>query len=245
MTEAVSAQPQNVARGCQYTMTPRPNYPLTTDTGDDRQLTDGAYTAWNPIWLRPSTVGWTNATPVTIVIDLRSVQAISGVSYSTAAGQASVEWPRSVFVLVSDDGQHFFPVADLAGTRRAEAAPPAIGYAAFRYQSDLLDTHGRYVALVVDQNGPYTFSDEIEVFAGDSVRVGSPLAGASTTDLQDYFVRAHMRVSIQRRLTIDLQAARAALAAAPVGVLLAEQLSHELDAIAEGIVTLAAPDPAA
>src|SRR5206468_2309631 len=49
----------------------------------------------------------------------------------------------------------------------------------------------------------------------------------------------------QQRLTIDLQAARAALAAAPVGVLLAEQLSHELDAIAEGIVTLAAPDPAA
>jgi hypothetical protein len=246
MADAVSAQPQNVARGCQYTMTPRPNYPLTTDTGDDRQLTDGAYTAWNPIWLRPSTVGWTNATPVTIVIDLRSVQAISGVSYNTAAGQAGVEWPRSVFVLVSDDGQRFFPVADLAGTQRAAgAAPPAIGYAAFRYQSDPLDTHGRYVALVVDQNGPYTFSDEIEVFAGDPGRVGSPLAGASTTDLQDYFVRAHMRVSIQQRLTIDLRAARAALAAAPVGVLLAEQLSHELDAIAEGIVTLTVlPDPA-
>jgi hypothetical protein len=144
MAEAVWAQPQNVARGCQYTMTPRPAYSLTTDTGDDRQLTDGAYTAWNPIWLRPSTVGWTNATPVTIVIDLRSVQAISGVSYNTAAGQAGVEWPRSVFVLVSDDGQQFFPVADLAGTGRAAgAAPPAIGYAAFRYQAAPLDTHGR------------------------------------------------------------------------------------------------------
>jgi hypothetical protein len=45
---------------------------------------------------------------VTIVIDLRSVQAISGVPYNTAAGQAGVEWPRSVFVLVSDDGQLFF-----------------------------------------------------------------------------------------------------------------------------------------
>src|SRR5881409_3535134 len=98
---AVAEPPQNLARGCSYTMTPRPNYPLTTDAGDDRQLTDGVYTSSDPIWLRPSTVGWENASPVTVVIDLRRDQSISGVSYSTAAGAADVQWPRSIFVLVS------------------------------------------------------------------------------------------------------------------------------------------------
>jgi len=238
------AQPVNLARDCSYTMTPRPNYSLTTDADDDRQLTDGAYTVWNPIWLRTSTVGWANASPVTIVVDLRSVQAISGISYSTGAGKAGVAWPRSVFVLVSDDGQRFFPVADLADIPSGAPAPPATGYAAFRYTTTNLDTHGRYVALIVDPNGPYVFTDEIEVLAGDPGRIGSPLAGESTTDLHDFFVQAHIRVSMTRRLTVDLQDARAALASSATAQAAADLLSRELDAIQAGIAAMATPNPA-
>src|SRR5436190_7998726 len=241
--EPVRAQPQNLARDCSYTMTPAPNYPATTDAGDDLQLTDGAYTAWNPIWLRPSTVGWVNAAPVTIVIDLGRVQAVSGISYSTAAGKAGVEWPRSIFVLVSDDGQRFFPVVDLANDARTTTAPPVSGYAQFRYVAGNLDTHARYVAVIVDANGPYVFADEIEVLAGDPARVGAPLDGESTTDLQDFFVGAHMRRSVQRRLTIDLVNARSALASSSVPPPVRDRLSQDLDAIQSEIAAVATPDP--
>jgi Big-like domain-containing protein len=241
---SASAQPTNVARGCPYTMAPRPNYSLTTDAGDDRQLTDGAYTDWSPMWLRPTTVGWANASPVTIVIDLRAVQPISSVSFHAAAGTAGVEWPRSIFALVSDDGQHYFPMGDLAARVPGTATPPAPGYGAFRYALSGLDTHGRYVAFIVDAVGSYVFADEIEVLAGDPSRVGVPLTGTSTGDLQDFFVQAHMRVSIEQRLSLDLQAARTALAQSASAVPIADRLSRELDDIATRIPALAPPDPA-
>jgi hypothetical protein len=169
-----SGQTTNIAKGRPYTLTPRPNYPLTTDAGDDVQLTDGVYAdSTATIWNQISTVGWSDANPVTIVIDLQSVQPIAGVSYSTAAGVAGVQWPRSIFVLTSDDGQHYFKAADLAAIPAGGVGPPVSGYAAFRFSTNTLRTHGRYVAIVVDQNGPYTFCDEIEIIGGDTSWLGS------------------------------------------------------------------------
>jgi len=225
-------------------MTPRPNYPLTTDPGDDRQLTDGVYTRANPIWVHQSTVGWENASPVTIVIDLGRVQSIGGVTYSTAAGSAGVEWPRSIFVLVSDDGRSYFPVADLAALRAAGNGPPASGYARFRFAAHNLVTHGRYIALIVDQNGPYAFCDEIEVGAGRPETLQSPLTGQPTTDLEDFFARERTRASITRRLSSDLHDVRTALATSPLAVPQSRQLANELDRLSASIASAPAPDPA-
>jgi hypothetical protein len=94
-----SAQSTNLAKGRPYSLTPRPNYALTTDAGDDAQLTDGMYST-STIWTRASTVGWSNAAPVTIVVDLQSVQPIAGVSCKLAAGIAGV---RLTFDLRSDE----------------------------------------------------------------------------------------------------------------------------------------------
>jgi Domain of unknown function (DUF4082) len=233
----------NLARGRPYTLSPRPNYSLTTDTGDDTQLTDGVYTTWNPIWMQASTVGWSGASPVTIVIDLQSVQPIAGVSYSTAAGKAGVTWPRSVFVLTSDDGQRYFPAGDLVPLGPGGAGPPAAGYAAFRYVTRSLHTHGRYVALIVDTFGPFAFSDEIEVLAGDAASLASPLTGTPTTDLSQFFAAAHMARQIQRRMSADVDAARAALAAAVVAGDVRSALAGELNDIDAGIQTLPAAAP--
>ena len=238
----LASQSTNIAKGCPYTMTPRPNYPLTTDPGDDRQLTDGVYTSANPIWVHQSTVGWNNVSPVTIVIDLRSVQSIAGIAYSTAAGSAGVEWPRSILVLVSDDGRSYFPVADLADSG-AGNAPPGGGYARFRFTAHNLVTHGRYVALIVDHNGPYAFCDEIEVEAGRPEVLHSPLTGPSTTDLEDYFARERTRRSIVRRLSSDLRDARAMLATASIGIEQNRQLARELDRLDASVASTAAPDP--
>jgi hypothetical protein len=227
-------QQRNIALGRSYTMAPRPNYALTADAGDDRQLTDGAYTDPRAFWLRSSTVGWElNNRTVTIVIDLQTVQAISGLSFSTAAGRADVQWPRSIFVLVSDDGSDFHPVGDLTTPSAASAGPPTTGYAPFRFVTDRLMTHGRYVALVIEPTGLYTFCDEIEVYGGDDSWLNSPLSGDVTSDLDDFFIHAHMRASIDRRLSADLQAARTSLAAALVDDTTREALAHELSAVAD------------
>jgi HYR domain len=237
-----SAQPTNLARNRPYTLTPPPNYALTTDAADDMQLTDGAYTA-GTLWTHTSTVGWQNATPVTIVIDLQRIQAIAGVSYSTAAGTAGVQWPRSIFVLTSDDGQHYFPAADLAAIASGEPGPPASGYSTFRFSTADLRTHGRYVAILVDQNGPYTFCDEIEILGGDPGWLASPLAGEMATNLPSYFVSAHMRVSIRSRLSSDLQDARTALAASSVDDGLRARLAGILDQAEVEIPDIPASDP--
>jgi len=237
----VSGQSQNIARDCPYTMSPRPNYPLTTDPGDDRQLTDGVYAGANTMWLQKPTVGWENASPVTIVIDLRGVQPIGGVTFSTAAGTAGVEWPRSIFVLVSDDGRRYFPVADLTAPGSGNVPPPT-GYARFRFTAQRLATHGRYVALLVDQDGPYTFCDEIEVQAGRPDAVRAPLTGEGTTDLQDFFRHARTRVSITRRLSLDLDEVRSTLTTAAIAVPQSEQLTRDLDRLGASIASTPSPD---
>ena len=241
------AAPQNLALGRPYTMSPPPNYSLTADAGDSVQLTDGSYTtAIGTFWMHSNVVGWSHVAPVTIVIDLQSVQPISGVSFSTAArAAADVHWPRSIFVLTSDDGRQYFPATDLAQVPPGTAGPPSeTAYATFRYAIGNLRTHGRYVAIIVDPIGPYVFCDEIEVLRGDPSFLSTPLAGEPATDLRQYFVNAHMNVSIGQRLSIDLQSARTALAsAAALDADLRARLTSELDSIEYGIAGLP-PAPA-
>jgi hypothetical protein len=220
----------NIARGRPYTLSPRPSYSLTNDAGDDRQLTDGVVSNWNPIWTQTSTVGWTNASPITIVIDLQSVQPIAGASFRTAAGKAGVSWPRSIFVLTSDDGLTYYPAGDLVALTPG-SGPPAAGYAIFRYATNVFRTHGRYVAIIVDGIRPYTFCDEIEVLAGDRSWLTTPLSGESTTDLQAYFVAAHTVTAIRQRLANDLDAARSALASSSADAAARSDLTYRLNAI--------------
>ena len=239
-TESTSAATpsSNLARGRPYTLDPRPNYPLTSDAADDVQLTDGVYTA-GTLWTHATSVGWTNALPVSVVIDLGASQPISGVSYSTAAGTAGVSWPRSIFVLVSDDGRTFFPAGDLAAAGTAQ--PPAGGYATFRFARNDFKTHGRFVALMVDTVGPYTFCDEIEVLGGDPAWLRTPLAGESTADLHTFFVNARTRASIERRLAADLATVRTGLRSSSVSAAVRFRLNVALLAAERNAAAMTVP----
>jgi hypothetical protein len=233
-----TAPAKNIALGRPYTMTPRPSYGLTSDTGDNAQLTDGTYTTGR-LWRQAIAVGWTNAVPVVIVIDLGKIESISGVSYSTAAGIAGVRWPRSIFVLVSDDGQRFFPSGDLVA--QAAADTPATGYAGFRFAKRDFETHGRHVALIVDPTGPYTFCDEIEVLSGDPAWVRTSLSGESTSDFHRFFVDARTRVSIARRLAADVGAVRRELESSSISAAVRTRLALELTAAENEADTIPTP----
>ncbi len=80
-------------------------------------------------------------------------------------------------------------------------------YGTYRYWTDRLRTHGRYVSLVV-WNEPYTFVDEIEVYAGELEWVDEPLPGPSVGGVKAYAGRLAIEKGIRTRLVRDIEALR-------------------------------------
>lgn len=223
---------ENIARGKRYTLLPRPNYPYCTDPDDEIQLTDGIYTK-GYFWTQRSTVGWQRAYPVIIILDLGSIQPIGGISYSTAAGTAGVNWP-TIFLLVSDDGESYTYVGELTELSAEHGMPKAKGYARHRFWTDKLKTRGRFVAFLIDGNGPYVFVDEIEVYRGPDSLLNEPPTGRKTKDLKRFFHERKMVQLVRRRLRLDLAAVRSSLK----GLLREEELERKLDEIEREIETI-------
>jgi hypothetical protein len=202
-----SDKDENIAFGKGYKLYPTPNYSLCTDAGDLRQLTDGTY-AQGRIWSQKSTVGWKAARFVEITIDLNTDQPISGLSLNTAAGTASVTWPKHIFVMVSTDARIFSYGGDLVSLSSKHGIPPVEGYHVYRYWTHELATHGRFVRIVIYPDGPFTFADEIEIFRGDVSFLAKPLAGNEITDTAAFINEMELTPQVQRRLRADLDAVR-------------------------------------
>ncbi len=205
------APPENMARGCGYTMYPAPSYGHCTDAGDATQLTDGVYTQ-GYFWTQTSTVGWQGAPIVLVTVDLGETRPISGVSFSTAAGVAGVAWPKELRLAVSDDGKLWRSAGDLVILSQSQGRPPAEGYGTFRYTSHALASRGRYVRLAIVTDGAYTFCDELEIYRGpDTLLTGEP-TDPVTSDPETAIPIgwSEARTGIFRRLSLDLHTARTA-----------------------------------
>ena len=209
---AARSQPVNIALGKTVTFSDAPNYSLSNDPDDIRQLTDGQYSRKTDgaIWFEKSTVGWSKVSPLIITIDLGSVQPISGVSYSTAAGQSDVAWPRAIFLAVSDDNKNWRSVGELVQLSHKNGLPPENGYANFRFTTNDLQTKGRYVALGA-VHLPYAFVDEIEVYKGDDAWLERPTTDRSFTDLKDWVQSSMVPALAYRRVQADADYVRVAL----------------------------------
>ena len=222
----------NVALGRHYTWSVPPNYALCSDDGDRVQLTDGNLVEGN-FWTQKGTVGWQGYNHVSVTIDLGVIQPIAGVGYHTAAGMADVKWPRMLYVFVSDDGQAFYPMADLVAQQTA--APPVNGYRTFWYRADQLVTKGRYIRLLVlpEPGSGYIFCDEIQVLRGDESRLASRHVGLPFRDDESFLTalgcanryRADLR-EVEQKLRSSRLAAPALASALAEGA----RLEHELDA---------------
>jgi len=231
---------QNIALGRPYTMRPHPNYRLCTDPGDRTQLTDGVYSK-GYFWVQKTTVGWRHASPVVIQIDLGRDRPIRGVSVNTAAGTAGVTWPASIWILVSPDKQRWYAVADLVEeTAKTTDLPPPQPYRVFRYHTESLRTHGRYVTLVVDVVGPYFFTDEIEVFEGAPEWLHQPVGGVATLSPLEFYRHQRLSSLVRRRLRADLQSVRKL----EVPAAIADRVQQEAARIENAIAALPPPDPA-
>ena len=162
--EGVISSPTNIARGQSYTIFPGAAYSLTRDEGDRIQLTDGAYDAGDfHIWRRKTTVGWYDRLIHRVVIDLGKVEPVSGVSFSSAAGD-SATWPFLMGIFVSDDNVSWHEAGDLLALSAEENGEPRVT-GKHRFTTSKLKTYGRYVAFEI-WTDPFLFSDEIEVYRG-------------------------------------------------------------------------------
>lgn len=206
---------ENLALTRPYTMSPAPSYSLCADPDDKVQLTDGVYTQGH-FWTRPTTVGWGGSAPKFITIDLGHDLPLKGVSLSTAGGVAGVNWPRQLWVFVSPDGEKWYKVGDLAALGIEHDPLPLFGeYSNYRFWTDKLRTHGRYVQIV-GVSDSYFFVDEIEVYRGDDSFMAAAYPATSVADVKQY------------------------MGALQTDTLVAQQLRKDLKAVAEDIATLPA-----
>ncbi|MFW6162038.1 MAG: discoidin domain-containing protein, partial [Planctomycetota bacterium] len=232
---------ENLARGRPYTMG-RPNYHHCTDPADKTQLTDGVYTK-GYFWTQKTTVGWRGGAPQLITIDLGADRPICGVSWSTAAGVAGVQWPDALMVFVSPDGQRWHEVGDLVQLSAAKASPPKGEYATHVFWTDALATHGRYVQIAAIPRGPYLFVDEIEVFRGDDAFCDKPYPGKGAVDVKALMRRRQLTSLIQAQLRRDLAAVRDDIAAPATPADARQKLTDRADGLQGRIDAMALASP--
>lgn len=238
---AYGSDAENLALNRTYTLEPVPGYQHCTDANDMKQLTDGVYTE-GYFWTQAGTVGWFGASPVIVTLDLGEVKPIRGLSFSTAAGAAGVEWPGAIRILLADEDRLFHEIGDLCELDNVNGPLQKEGYGLRRFRTEALQTHGRFVALVVEVT-PFTFVDEIEVYAGEPAWLDVPLPGAPIADIKDYLVAIRVRDAIKKRLGNDIESIRE-LVNTSVSEAGRAEIITELDALA-GEVKLAADNPPA
>ena len=197
---------KNLAFRKPYTLS-SPNYLHCTEPGDRTQLTDGVYSK-GYFWTQKSTVGWGGGKTALITIDLGKAHPIEGMSFSTAAGVAGVQWPAELMVFVSDDGRGWFPVGDLVRLSAREAKPPMGKYANHVFRAGGLKAHGRFVAIAATPKGPYLFVDEIEVLEGDRALLGQPRKGRAVDSVEAYVKERRFTSLVQAQLRRDLAVLR-------------------------------------
>lgn len=187
----------NLALGCAYEFSPAPNYPHCLDPDDASQLTDGIYTK-DYFWVQQSTVGW-QAGRAEITLDLGREENICGASLNTAGGIAGVTFPSSICMLASLDKTNWAFIGELTQLGTKEGKPTADKYNIFRYATNELAAHGRYVKFII-LNRPYIFADEIEVYGGgdggelvfnitdtdEALRICASVAGANVRLQRDF-----------------------------------------------------------
>lgn len=209
---------RNIALGKPYQLSQTPNYSAAnaekgvyyTSVDNGKKLTDGVsnkVSTFPYFWLRASTVGWiTSRTgPIHAIVDLGSVQSISGASFTTAAGASGVTWPSAVQVLVSNDGISYTEAGEIVSKTPRHLLPDENKYSTFKFTTNTLNAQGRYVAFLFETDH-LLFIDELEIYRGMMPLIQSQNPIPTWTNLDEASKNLNLRNLTRARLTNDLDA---------------------------------------
>ncbi|MDO9117851.1 MAG: DUF4091 domain-containing protein [Nitrospira sp.] len=154
---------KDLAIGKSYTFDPIPNYALTRDEQDSKQLTDGEYTIGR-FWTSKTTVGWQETGPIKIEIDLTKPSTVSKICINTARGiHAAVSFPERVEMFLSLDHASYAYAGNLMrGQDHGDG-----DYSVKTFCSKVVSIDARHVWIFIHPRGPFTFVDEIRIFGAD------------------------------------------------------------------------------
>ncbi len=212
--EPVQARSEdNIALHKKYTIQKDPDYGFCKDPDDAVQLTDGGKTV-GYFWTQKTTVGWHRNKPAIVIVDLEKTEPIGGASWSCAAGVAGVFWPSSIWVLTSDDMEHWNLMGDLTqfGVRGTRAPKDSV-YEHFTYATRDFKGKGRYVAFVgMAPPCSAIFCDEVEVYRGGEEILAKPSYmgsyDAKDGKLEAIFSKTLFSSLIRKRLLLDIDELR-------------------------------------
>lgn len=160
---------QNIALNKKYTLSVPPNYQQTGSDSDHNTLTDGIFTK-EAFWARTTTIGWVRQ-QVTITIDLGKIQPVGSVALNTCRNQnVGIDFPSNIYVFSSLNNIDFIYNGDAAETPENVAGP----YEVKKFCLNTINKNARYISIVVVPDGPYFFTDEIEVYPGRNKTTGRP-----------------------------------------------------------------------
>jgi len=229
---ATAESPRNLALNCSYALTPVPNYGPTRGESDQTELTDGYLVPQKnnvSLWIDEAAVGWSRPRdPITITLDLGQIESIGGVAFDTAFGSAGVSAPRSIAILVSDDGEQFNFAGDLIRLSNTPM-PPAYGtYVRHIYRANTMQTKGRFIRFVVVPSGRFIFCDEISVFEGEHAieSVTQSFGSISMPQIKDS--KRLTQLGAYARIRTDLEAVGRMVGVYQLDPTLKEQIVDEL-----------------
>lgn len=237
------AAEENLALNKSYTLEPAPNYDLCTDADDTVQLTDGKTTN-EYFWTQQGTVGWRGVSFGLITVDLGRIEPISGFEFTTAAGAGGVEFPVSVRVDVSDDGETYYESADLVADTREALGEFPTKYAIVCLKSKPVRTRGRYVRIMAIESGPFLFCDEIRVIPGDASLLTADLKRVPVSGTPaDVYRERKMAISIDKRIQTDCETVMKIVGDSEINLSAEERVSlkNELASSASGAASWDVP----
>jgi len=219
----------NIAKECPVTVSPSPNYGNTGNILSS--LTDGEHTS-GVMWMQKGAVGWSEVPIVSITVDLKKVQPISGVSFSTGSGDDSVQWPGSLFIWVSDNGIDWHYVGDLISLSEKQGVPQAENYADYTFSFHGLRTKGQYIRICAIPGNAFIFCDEIEVYKGGNDLLSLPTIGKPIQDTDAKIREMYFSSRIIYRLSHDADAVQHAILLSAISNSRKKLLLSRLDEIA-------------
>jgi hypothetical protein len=193
---------QNLASNKSYTLSAPPNYAYSAPPTDSTSLTDGVYTTAH-FWTSPTTVGWQRR-QVKITIDLGSVQTIGAVTFNTARNaKVGLNFPKNVFLFVSQDNQNFNYVGDIVNTPDNMSGD----YKIEKFTLQNVNMQGRYVMLLAVPKGGLFVCDEIEVLKGNRVNptLGPQIAKDDIDKAKDSILNVQYNKNNLKAIAIQLK----------------------------------------